>query len=1269
MQTTGRRKGVPAVAHARDQERPSVLRQRLNATAYACDQVLHGLGRSVFVLAPVVLLAVLVFGLGYVRLRHGPVSLKFLVAPIERGINAELEGSSVKIDDAVVSLSETGGVEFRLRNLRMTEPDGDVVASAPLAAFELSASALWSARIVPASVELIEPKLYIFYSDEGGLALSFPKPVESDAEGGAPEVPKPVPAPPPPAGPRGPVASSSSPKSVGAPAAVPEPAPRALKRIDLARVITDMSARARKRIGATSFLKEVGLRNATVVLEYAGHSTEWRVPSLAIALRHARARSVIAGRATIESGGQPWKLAFETDELERDHTLRLKTSIRELYPRTLAPAVPQLSLLQAFDMPVAVDATFELSTAGDLRVATLSADIGHGSLRLPALPEAPLEVDGGTIKVAYDGAAQRVLLSPSTLRWRGSRITMSGAMQSQTPQDGHPVWSYDLSANEGVFAAAEFAVPTVNLQSWRATGRVLPHRGEIELADFNLKAGGAEIALKGDFVAGADPASTRLEGTLSPMPLDTLKALWPKAIASDARDWVGERVAHANFLGGTFRFVSGAGMEPGETGADANEHRLSLALQASDVEMRVIENMPPIVAPRLLMRIENDALEINVPDAAIALDPDHLVPLKGGRFTATNVMSEAPSMGEIMFGSETSLGLVLDLIEKSPLGLLEEAGLPRQNLEGKFDGQFKVTLPLRAELAAGAIKVEGKAHISDGKAKDFLGPYDVQGATIGLDITEKAVDANGQLLINGVLAKVSWQRIFDAPIDKQPPLRITATLDNTDRNQLGLDVNHIVQGEVPIEITITRGQRNEPAIRLRADLSNADLLLDNVSWHKSPGRPATLQCDIAQGRTHKIELQNFKVAGDDIAIEGWAAIGADNRLREFYFPDFSLNVVTRMEVQGSLGSDNVWKVKAHGATFDGRDFFRSLFSLGQLAEQHPPAKKPRDGIDLEAEISNVIGFSEVNLRGVKLKLSKRGEKLTALDVRGTLDGGKPLAVALRQDAGQPRQLLADSTDAGQAFKLIDFYPNIQGGRVRLEVNLDGKGPAEKTGVLYVEDFRILGDPVVSEVFSTAGDEQAAGKSGAPKDRPKVVREVFEFTRMRVPFSVGYGQFVMEESYLRGPLLGASIRGKVDFKTRRVNLGGTYVPLQGLMGDLCEIPILGPIALGPKCEGLSGMTYAIQGPMDHPEVVVNPLAMLAPGIFREIFQMTNPNPKVQRRDETPNPASEENTRASSTTMAVPQAPTAEGDEAQQADSDNVDGWSSQTTQAPPKKKKQ
>ena len=66
-----------------------------------------------------------------------------------------------------------------------------------------------------------------------------------------------------------------------------------------------------------------------------------------------------------------------------------------------------------------------------------------------------------------------------------------------------------------------------------------------------------------------------------------------------------------------------------------------------------------------------------------------------------------------------------------------------------------------------------------------------------------------------------------------------------------------------------------------------------------------------------------------------------------------------------------------------------------------------------------------------------------------------------------------------------------------------------------------------------------------------------------------------------------------------------------------------------------MTFAIEGPMDRPQVIVNPLAMLAPGIFREIFQMTPFDPKVQRRDEAPTPAAEENVRPSKSPRAKPQ----------------------------------
>jgi AsmA-like C-terminal region/Protein of unknown function len=1255
LQTTGRPKNQSEHATGRNDEQSSTLKRRVTTAAVACDHVLHGVGRSVFILAPFVILALLIGGLGYVRLRHGPISLSFLVEPIERGINAELGGNSVRIDDAVVSLSETGGLEFRLRNIRLREKDGDVVASAPFAAVELSAAALWSMRIVPARIELIEPRLFLFYSEGGGLTMSFSKPVVADARVGADAPPSlTAPSPVPATRPAPPVAASPD-------AAGP------LKRIDLARIVTDMSSRARQRLDASSYLREIGLRNATVLVDYAGRTTEWRVPTLIVGLMHGRARSVISGRASVAAaGGKPWQLTFETDESERNRTLTLKTSVKDLVPRSIAGTIPQLSLLQAFDMPVDGNATLELTSDGDVRTATLGLGIGHGSLRLPALPEAPLEVDGGSINVAYDGVAEKVTLAPSTLSWRGSRITIAGGAEAEKGDVEHPAWTYQLRASEGTFAAEEFHVPPVALDEWHASGRILPHRGVVELAEFKLRAGGAEVALSGSLVTGAQPASTRLEGTLGPMPLNTLKALWPKAIAPGARDWVGERVRRASILGGKFRFLSGEHLAP-DKGVGPQEHQLSFLMDAADLEIQVIDDLPPVVAARATTRIENDGLEVNIPEAAIVLAPDRSIPLQGGRFTAVDIMSETP-IGEIEFTSQPALGSVIELLERSPLTIIEETGLPREGIEGKVDAKFKIGLPLLANLPTSAIKVEAKAHITDGRIKQFLGTYQVQSASFDLDISEKAAGANGQMLVNGVLAKLSWQKIFDAPLDKQPPLRVTATLDNTDRSQLGLDINHIVQGEVPIELTVTRGVSDEPLVRLNADLTNAEVILENVAWRKPPGRSATLQCDIARGKTYKTELQNFKVAGDDVAIEGWAAIGADNRLREFYFPDFSLNVVTRMEVQGTLGSDDIWKVKARGPTFDGRDFFRSLFSLGQLSEKAPKPKNPHEGIDLEAEIGTVIGYSEVSLRNLKMKLAKRGEKLTALDVRGTLDGGKPLAVVLRQEPGEPRKLFADSTDAGQAFKLIDFYPNIQGGRVRLEVNLEGKGAAEKTGILWVEQFRILGDPVVSEVFGGADDDGRPAIDGAerPTRGRRVVREVFDFNSMRVPFSVGYGQFVMEDSQLRGPMLGASIRGTVDFKMRRVNLGGTYVPLQGLNSALCEIPLFGPLITGPKCEGVTGMTFAIQGSMERPQVIVNPLSMLAPGIFRDIFQMTPFNPTIQRRGDD-SPAAADDIRASSTSIGSPAAP---GERTQApgtvVGSDTIDGWSSQTSS--PKKKR-
>ncbi len=1189
---------------------------------------------TLYTAIPIVLLSLMALGILYVRLRHGPIAFDVLVPPIERGINAELTNYSVTIDGAELRLGDSGELEFRLRQLSVLEGDGETVAVAPLAAVNISTAALWRARIVPARVELIDPVVNLVYTDDGGLALDtsaeFTPPAAKPAADGAAAV------------------SEVRPKPVPVPDNTTFPAGR---QLNLAKMLSDASRRARKRLDATAYLTEFGLRNATVVLDYAGQKSAWKVPEASVDFNHARRRSVISGRALVSSARGPWSMSFVTDETEKTDRLQVKATIRDLIPSTLSAAAPPLALLKMFDVPLAGDATVELATSGEIETSEIALEVGAGQITHSDLTQ-PLKILGGLFRLAYDGKERRWQLEPSPVKWGDGSILFSGSMRDEAGDNGPPVWRFALDGKNGVFEAADFGVQPIAIDTFIANGAVIPRRGLVELSEFRLAGGGGEAVLKGQTQAGPSGQSTSADITLSPMPLETLKVLWPRALAPGARGWIGERVTAATFKGGTVHYKTGAFIPAGApvAAASGQTERLSAVFEATNISYVPLTGVSPISAPRVLVQIADNALEVTMPDAAVVLPGNRMVPIKSGRLTAADVIIKRTE-GEITFSTQSPLGPFLETVEQLPVRSVREAAPFPKAGDGKIDAQIKIKLPLITNLDANDVVIEGKAKITDGRFGKVGGHFDVQGFTLALELSEKALDAKGDLLVNGVPAKIIGQRIFGAEADQQPPMKITASLDEADRTQLGLDINELIRGVVPVEISLQKAGRPEPVVKIKADLTNAEITIDPIAWRKPAGRKAILEADIASGKSHKTELQNFKIAGDDIAVEGWIGIGADSKLREFYFPAFALNVVSRLEVQGTLGSDNIWNVKARGPTFDGRDLFRSLFSVGDGEARKSKSAKSSGGTDLNAEIDNVIGGSEVSLRGFKMKLSTRSDKLSALDARGTLDGGAPLAAVL-DPSGGTRRLLVDSSDSGQVMRLMDFYPNVQGGRLRLEVNLDGKGPAEKTGVLWIDEFKVLGDPIVSEVVGSA-DQGRPAISG----NRRATREVFQFDRMRAPFSVGYGQFVLEESYLKGPVLGANLRGKVDFKTRRINLGGTYIPLQGLNGALGGIPLLGQLISGTHGEGIFGITFAVQGPMSEPQVLVNPLSLVAPGIFRDMFQMTTANPTVQvREDKAPSKPVQQRVRASSAPAGgevkrAPKPPPVNGDA--------IDGWSSTT----------
>ena len=192
-------------------------------------------------------------------------------------------------------------------------------------------------------------------------------------------------------------------------------------------------------------------------------------------------------------------------------------------------------------------------------------------------------------------------------------------------------------------------------------------------------------------------------------------------------------------------------------------------------------------------------------------------------------------------------------------------------------------MPFYPGVTGDDMSITGKARITDGRFGKVAGRFDVQNFSLDLNLTETTLDAKGDLLVNGVPAKIVGQRLLGPDAGDQPPIKIVAKLDDADRTQLGLDVNDLVHGTVPVEVTFQKGDRPEPAIKVHADLTDAEMTIDKLMWRKAPGRKASLDTDIVTTPEHDTELQNFKVLSDNIVAEGHIVFGADNKVEGVRF--------------------------------------------------------------------------------------------------------------------------------------------------------------------------------------------------------------------------------------------------------------------------------------------------------------------------------------------------------------------------------------------------
>jgi hypothetical protein len=98
-----------------------------------------------------------------------------------------------------------------------------------------------------------------------------------------------------------------------------------------------------------------------------------------------------------------------------------------------------------------------------------------------------------------------------------------------------------------------------------------------------------------------------------------------------------------------------------------------------------------------------------------------------------------------------------------------------------------------------------------------------------------------------------------------------------------------------------------------------------------------------------------------------------------------------------------------------------------------------------------------------------------------------------------------------------------------------------------------------------------------------------------------GALSVANGVVRGEQIGATFQGKLRDADGNMEMTGTFMPAYGLNRLFGELPLIGAILGNGRDRGLLGITFKLEGAFDKPRLTINPLSLIAPGVFRQIFE--------------------------------------------------------------------
>ena len=829
--------------------------------------------------------------------------------------------------------------------------------------------------------------------------------------------------------------------------------------------------------------------------------------------------------------------------------------------RDIALQSPILAFLGVLDAPISGAMRSRFSGAGDLLGIDATLEIGQGALK-PSQTADPIGFDRAKAYFSFDPDDQK--LTFSELSVEGPSLTMRAEARAYL-RDFAQGWPQTLLAqmqlSEMTIRPANAFGSAINFQGGAADMRVRLDPFAVDFGQLSLITDEERLQAKGRVQLGASGWQASADLFLDQMSIPRLLRLWPEDYIAKTRIWFAENVAS-----GTIENLHLAMRQTGQAAPD-----FELGFGYRDADIQVMPDFPTLRAASGYGAVQGRQVTLVVEEGHMQSPNEGRVELAGTSFQVPDT-SQRPATASLNLQAWGASQDVMSIVALPPINALKGSALAPDFATGDMALWGEISYPMMRDRPKGSLKFNMGARITNA-ASDVLVPGKIlRAAQVDVAVNNDGITVSGPMRVDDVAGTLTWAKAFGegaAPIS-QLSGHIDLGQKLSDAFNLGFPAGTFSQ-QASGHLEVTFAQDTPPAFVLTSDLVGLGMGLAEIGWQK----PAS-------------ETGKLRVTG---------TLGAQAGVSDFQLESAGLSITSGTV---ELSDDGRFAQARLGALRIGDWFEGPVRVVGRGPGATPGIEVLGGRLDLRrADFSAQTGGNggPVDVTLDALQVSS-GITLTALS--GALDTRNGLSgrFQARVNGGAAVQgqletmtngvgLRMTSGNGGKALSDAGILTSARGGALDLTLRPNAGG--SYAGTMVLSDVNVRSASVLTELLSAVSVvgllDQLRGAG-------------IVFTRVEAAFNLSKDRLRLRRSSAVGPSLGVSMDGDYDFASGQMNM-------QGVVSPVYFLNAIGQALSPRKGEGLFGFNFRLSGDAARPRVQVNPLSILTPGAFRDIFRSQPP----------------------------------------------------------------